>query len=139
MSKYQDVGDKGELEVIAEVKCPNCHKKLMLLPKGYPLVDVQCTACHFRAQIKTQQSKPKDTVYGAGWDIMDKTLKSGYQIPPLIVNFRWKEGQEIRFYPFIPKDNIRKRVLSSSARRANYKMFNYFGLSRLPYFTLYKK
>ena len=43
MSKSQDNGDKGENEVIEKIKCPNCNRKLMLLPKNYPLVDVQCT------------------------------------------------------------------------------------------------
>ena len=50
-------GDIGELEVIKLVACPNCNRKLMLLPKGYPLYDVQCTGCSFRAQVKTNQSK----------------------------------------------------------------------------------
>jgi len=139
MSNNQNVGDKGELDVIKKVACPNCRRKLMLLPKNYPLVDVQCTGCHFRAQIKTQRTKPKDIVFGAGWDIIEKTTKAGYPVPPLIVNFVWGNHQEIRFYPFIPKDNLKKRVLSSTARRANYKMFNYVGLTRLPHFILYKK
>ena len=110
----------------------------MLLPPSYPLVDTQCTGCYFRAQIKTQLTEPKDTVFGAGWEIMEKTLKAGYQIPPLIVNFKSKNTQRIRFYPFIPRRNIKKRTLSKKARRANYKMFNYVGLSKLPYFTLYE-
>jgi len=64
-------------------------------------------------------------------------------MPPLIANFKWKEKgkehQEILFYPFIPKENLKKRQLSPTARRANYKMFNYTGLDKLPYFILYKK
>ena len=139
MSNNQNVGNKGELDVINKVVCPNCRRKLMLLPKNYPLVDVQCKGCHFRAQIKTQQTKPKDIVFGAGWDIMEKTTKAGYPVPSLIVNFVWENHQEIIFYPFIPKNNLKKRVLSSTARRANYKMFNYVGLTRLPHFILYEK
>ena len=136
MFKSQDVGNRGELEVIAKVKCPNCGKKLMRPPKGYPLVDAQCTACHFRAQIKTQQSKPQNVIFGAGWDILDKTLKSGYQIPPLIVNFKWHDGQEIIFYPFIPRTNIKPK--NAKVRGTAYKMFNYIGLKSLPQITLYK-
>lgn len=113
----------------------------MTLPVSYPLFDVQCTGCSFRAQVKTNNSKPKDVIFGAGWDIMEKVLKSGYTVPPLIANFKWKEGgtnkQEIRLYPFIPKVNLVKRQLAPTARRANYKMFDYKGLATLPHFVIY--
>lgn len=39
-------GDEGEKEIIKLINCPNCGKKLMLLPSGYPLYDVQCTGCN---------------------------------------------------------------------------------------------
>jgi len=135
-------GDKGELEVIELVPCPNCGKKLMILPPNYPLFDIQCTGCSFRAQVKTNSSKPKKEIFGAGWQIMEKVLKSGYMVPPTITNFKWKdkEGahQEIRFYPFVPKKNLKKYQLPESAQRANYWMFNYIGLNKLPFFILYK-
>ena len=77
----------------------------MVLPKNYPLYDIQCTACNFRAQVKTNHSRPKSIIFGAGWDIMEKVLKSGFLVPPLITNFKWAVGgvemQEIRFYPFV--------------------------------------
>ncbi|MEK7117899.1 MAG: DpnI domain-containing protein [Patescibacteria group bacterium] len=136
-------GDRGEKEVVELVVCPNCGKKLMLLPPSFPLYDVQCTGCSFRAQIKTNSSKPKSVILGAGWQIMDKVLKSGFITPPLIVNFKWTEKtqqkQEIRFYPFVPKKNLSKYKLSPTARRANYEMFTYTGLDKLPYFPVYKK
>lgn len=137
--KNKEVGDIGEGEVVDLVPCPNCKKKLMLLPKNYPLVDVQCTGCVFRAQVKTVNSKPKSTFFGAGWDIMSKVLKSGYMIPPTFVNFKWNNHQEIRFYPFIPHRNLEKYQLSSTARRANYKMFHYTKMDKLPFFTVFKK
>lgn len=109
----------------------------------YPLYDIQCTGCSFRAQVKTNRSKPKKEIFGAGWQIMEKVLKSGYITPPLITNFKWKEKgrsrQEIRFYPFVPKRNLKKYQLPAHARRANYWMFNYVGLDKLPYFILYQK
>lgn len=114
----------------------------MLLPKNYPLFDIQCTACNFRAQVKTKLIKPQDEILGAGWEIMDKVTRSGYPVPSLIVNFKWTDQglqkQEIRFYPFIPKVNLKKRQLPPTAKRANYWMFNYVGLDKLPYFVLYK-
>ncbi|MCB1666037.1 MAG: hypothetical protein KDI28_09655, partial [Pseudomonadales bacterium] len=74
--------------------------------------------------------------------IMEKVLKSGFMIPPLFANFKYKnkgvECQTILFYPFIPKGNLKKRQLSATARRANYRMFNYKGLSKLPNFVVYE-
>jgi len=39
----------------------------------------------------------------------------------------------------MPKNNLKKRVLPSTAIRAKYKMFGYVGLTRLPHFILYEK
>jgi len=137
------LGEKGEKEVVKLVPCPNCGKKLMRLPEGYPLYDVQCTGCNFRAQVKTNNSKPKSIVFGAGWEVMNKVLKSGFLTPPLFLNFKWKEKgknkQEIRFYPFVPKKNLHRYQLSPQARRANYRMFRYVGMDKLPYFVVYRR
>lgn len=139
----KQAGDQGEKEVVTLVSCPNCGRKLMILPPGYPLFDIQCTGCSFRAQVKSSNSAPKKEIFGAGWQIMDKVLKSGYITPPILVNFKWRNKvgfhQEIRFYPFVPKQNLKKHRLSPKARRANYWMFNYVGLDKLPHFVLYKK
>jgi DNA-directed RNA polymerase subunit RPC12/RpoP len=137
----KESGNIGEQEIIDLVPCPNCGKKLMLLPPGYPLYDVQCTGCSFRAQVKTNSTSPKSAVFGAGWQIMNKVLKSGYMTPPLFLNFKWvekgKPKQEIRFYPFVPKKNLSNYKLSSTARRANYEMFTYVGMDKLPYFLVH--
>jgi len=143
MSSNKKAGNIGEKEIVELVPCPNCNKQLMQLPPNYPLYDLQCTGCSFRAQVKSNNSKPKDEIFGAGWEIMEKVLKSGFMIPPLIANFKWKEKgimrQKIIFYPFIPKSNLKKRQLPPTARRANYKMFNYIGLSDLPNFVMFDK
>lgn len=139
----KESGNSGEQEIVDLVPCPNCGKKLMKLPPNYPLYDVQCTGCSFRAQVKTNASKPKTVVFGAGWQIMNKVLKSGYMTPPLFLNFKWTEKgdqkQEIRFYPFVPKKNLSNYTLSKTARRANYEMFTYIGMDKLPNFLLFKK
>ncbi len=105
----RESGNSGEQEIVDLVPCPNCGKQLIKLPPNYPLYDVQCTGCSFRAQVKTNQSKPKSIVFGAGWQIMNKVLKSGYMTPPLFLNFKWMEKgktkREIRFYSFVPKKN----------------------------------
>ncbi len=136
------IGDKGEIEVVKSVNCPNCNKKLMLLPNGYPLYDIQCTACNFRAQIKSNNTKPRHVIRGAGWDIIEKVLKSGFLVPSLIINFKWeenkKEKQEIRFYPFIRKENLIKYNANIKSRNRSYKMFNY-NLKNLKYYILFEK
>lgn len=143
MPNNRIAGDAGEREVVELVPCPNCGKKLMLLPKNFPLYDVQCTGCNFRAQVKTNASKPKAVIFGAGWEIMDKVLKSGFITPPLIANFKWSEAgvsrQEIRFYPFIPKKNLKKRFTTIKKSGRELWMFNYVGIDRLPYFSVYQR
>lgn len=137
----KQAGDFGEKEVCDLIPCPNCGKSLMILPKNYPLNDVQCTGCNFRAQVKTNNSKPKKEIFGAGWSIMDKVLKSGYLVPPLIANFKWKEKgvdkQEILFYPFVPKKNLKKRLVKFNSARKPHWMFNYVELDKLPHFVLF--
>ena len=136
-------GVEGEKAVVKLVDCPNCGKKLMLLPPNYPMYDVQCKACSFRAQVKTNHCKPKPEIYGAGWDILNHVLKAGFMIPHLIVNFVWTEedGHKhrcIRFYPFIPKDHIRKTSLERKGKKP-YPMFNYIGIDKLPFIQLHAK
>ncbi|MBI2018996.1 hypothetical protein HYS96_04840 [Candidatus Daviesbacteria bacterium] len=141
MANNKLTGDLGEKEVCELIPCPNCGKELVLLPAGFPMYDIQCSRCLFRAQVKTVSNKPQASIYGAGWDIYEKVLKAGHLSPPLFINFRWetKAGfrREIRFYPFIAKGNIQKYQLSSTARRANYKMFKYVKLDRIPYMILH--
>lgn len=139
------LGVRGEREVIKLVSCPNCGKKLIALPSNYPLYDVQCTGCSFRAQIKTNNSKPKNEIFGATWEIMDKVLKAGFITPALLVNFQWfensKKHSEIRFYPFVPRRNLRKRFTKIKNPKRALWMFNYTGMNdmkRVPYFILYK-
>jgi hypothetical protein len=142
MSVNKLSGDLGEQEVVKLVLCPNCNKKLMFLPASYPLYDIQCTGCTFRAQVKTNLCKPKSEILGAGWDIMEKVLKAGFISPALFLNFKWTEKnrrhQEIRFYPFIPKINLKKRFTVVKKPYRELWMFNYIGMNEVPHFVLYK-
>lgn len=74
MAGNQEAGAAGERDVCENVPCPNCGKKLVLLPPGFPLFDVQCSRCLFRAQVKTVASRPRGRIQGAGWDIYEKVL-----------------------------------------------------------------
>ena len=139
MKSAKKKGDLGESAVVKLVRCPNCGKRLVRLPPSYPLYDVQCSGCSFRAQVKARYRSPTPIVTGAGWNVLHKVLKSGFMVPPLLVLFRWSERgrrrQEIRFYPFVPKAHLKPYRLSASARQANYMMFNYVRLSSLPHFV----
>jgi DNA-directed RNA polymerase subunit RPC12/RpoP len=139
-TQKQKVGDAGEKEIAKHAPCPNCGKKLMVLPQNYPLYDVQCEGCSFRAQVKTSKSASKATVRGAGWDIIHKVLKAGFMSPPLIVNFKPPgREQEIFFFPFVPRSHLTKYHLSENHRQKNYAMFDYRGLDELPHFRLAKQ
>ena len=135
-------GKSGEKDIVRLVPCPNCGKKLMILPANYPLYDVQCTGCLFRAQVKTNQCKPKAVLFGACWQIMNKVLKSGYMTPALFLNFKWtekdKQRQEIRFYPFISKTSLMNYTANIKSRGRVYKMFNY-NLRGMKYYVLFSK
>lgn len=139
----KETGNIWEQEMVDLIDCPNCKKKLMLLPQNYPLYDLQCTGCSFRAQVKTISHKPSKSFFWAWWDIMEKVLKSWFMVPALFANFKREEKdvqkQEVRFYPFIPKSNLEKYQLSPTARRANYKMFRYQNMDTVPHFTVYQR
>lgn len=133
----KETGDRGELFVEAHVPCPNCGKRLQRLPPNYPLFDVQCMSCLFRAQVKAATSKPTATIRGAGYNIMEAVLKTGGTVPPLINVSWWKasgaEHSAVRFFPFIPRTHLKSRPLKA---RPGYRMFNYVRMSEIPHFTL---
>lgn len=145
MKSNQQKGTDGEEDVVHKVRCPHCGKRLQLLPPGFPLYDVQCEGCVFRAQVKTNACKPKAQIFGAGYRMLSHSRHSGQLIPPLIANFRWREKgkacQEIWLYPFLTKQNIRKKVRSGRGSRPGYEEFNYVGLlsEDTPKVILYEK
>jgi transcription elongation factor Elf1 len=143
MTTHINGGKRDEKKIVNRVACPNCNKELLLLPPGYPPYDIQCSGCSFRAQVKTNQCKPKNEVFGAGWDIIGKVLKSGFIVPPLFVSFKWRvaneENQAISFFPFVPKTHLKKYELSQGAQNAGSKRFNYVGLLELPHFISFRK
>jgi DNA-directed RNA polymerase subunit RPC12/RpoP len=137
MANNSYVGDSGESYLTKRIACPNCGKGLMKLPRGFPLFDVQCKNCFFRAQIKTSRTKDSNRIYGAGWEILNKTLKSGYAVPPLIVIHRFGKRNtppKIRFYPFIPRRNLEKYELKNIVGSTRWR-FIYKDLTQLPHFV----
>src|SRR5258708_7106676 len=119
MTTRQDSGELGEKEVCELVKCPNCSGKLFQLAKNNPLYDIACSRCLFRAQVKTPK-RNSQVISGAGWNILDKALKAGFIIPPLIINSK----SDIRFYPYIPKSALIKRLADIKSSNRKYWMFD---------------
>lgn len=142
MPNNKPKGDAGEKEVVRRVPCPNCGRKLMLMPKNYPMYDIQCTACNFRAQVKTNHTRPHREIFGATWQIMNKVLKAGYLVPALFVLFKWsgKGGakSELRFYPFIPKHHLKPYKTYIKKQKRRLEMFNYRSVDTIPYFIFIK-
>jgi len=136
-------GDLGEAEVARLVKCPSCSKKLVIKTTSYPLIDADCTGCRFEAQIKSFNCKPTSKFRGSGWNIMNHALRSGQLIPSLIVNFKWKDKsdkkkQEIRFYPFLSKENLLPRIANVKSHNRKHAMFDY-DLRNRHYYILYSR
>ncbi|NDV13198.1 DpnI domain-containing protein [Crenobacter caeni] len=140
MTSNTEAGHYGEREVIDIIKCPHCKNKLMQLPKNYPVYDVQCSACMFRAQVKTNNCEPKNEILGSGWSVLEKTLKAGYLPPPLIVNFKWnacgEQRQKVLFFPFVPKSHFKPRPLKQNGKQTREIRFNYINLLSIPHFVL---
>jgi hypothetical protein len=133
MSK--DHGDRAEAYVVARIRCPNCKARLFRLPQSFPMYDVQCSKCLFRAQVKSASCKPKSQIFGGGWSMMEKNLRTGHFVPPLIVTFRWRSSKGatrhvVMFFPFLTRENLRKRTRSDNGSHPGYKEFNYVNLLR---------
>ena len=125
--------------VIKLTRCPNCNRKLQKFPNNNPLVDIRCEVCQFRAQVKGHDGNPNDIeIQGGGWEILYKTYRAGYTIPPLIIY--WRVNHEIRFYPFLFLKHLKKKPpLPPTHKQAGYVQFNYVNLATLPYFVWRKK
>lgn len=125
-------GQTGERDVVRLVRCPNCDSKLMRLPPQFPIYDIQCTRCLFRAQVKSVAGKPRDELFGGGYAIRERYKRTGGLPAPLIANFHWKERgvmrREVYFFPFLTDANIRRRRRSAESAHPGYREFNYFGL-----------
>jgi hypothetical protein len=86
MSRSQS-GAQAELFVVAHVTCPSCAQPLRPLPANYPLYDVDCSRCLFRAQVKRVLAGPRDRIRGASWDVVSHHLKTGHLLPPMFACF----------------------------------------------------
>lgn len=139
--RKKTIGDLGELFVVKSAACPSCGRNLVQLPEGYPLFDLQCSACIFRCQVKATSKRPKNQILGAGWDIFEAVLKTGQPVPPLIyvadVGEQKADATSARFFPFIPRKNlIVRHPFPSGHPRSHYRQFTYVKMNEVPSFFL---
>ncbi len=133
LAMSKQVGELGEKFIVENLPCPNCGNELMRLSPGFPLYDVQCTSCIFRAQVKSARTKRcPNEVFGAGWRILNAALKTGQLIPPLLLHLHSDEGKEkhdrVFFFPLLTTGQIKK--YTATVRGRKYEMFKYVGLFR---------
>jgi hypothetical protein len=138
-----DIGKWGEEEVVKLIPCPSCEKTLIRLANNSHLIDLRCISCNFRAQVKTCFNKPTKRIRGAGWNVMDHWLKAGNMVPAHFFVNKWKVGtkthQEIRFYSFIPRAHLKKRLAVIKSANREHAMFDYVKLDEIPHFVVYRK
>ncbi len=137
-------GDIGEKFVASNAPCPACGKALVALPEGYPLFDLQCSACTFRCQVKATVKQRQNAIPGGGWSILNAVLKTGQHVPPLIYVSRVGEAHSgspvVRFFPFIPRNHLKKvQPFPDGHKRADYLQFRYTRMNRVPSFILNEK
>lgn len=132
------LGEEAERFVVEHVRCPSCGSPLRQLPSGYPLFDLQCSACLFRAQVKRVQEKPRSRLRGGSWSVVSTYLRTGQLLPPMFVCFDWPRAQAepgaVYFFPLVPAKNVVKRVLSPQHKTdAGRAMAEYRDMLSLPY------
>lgn len=132
------LGEEAERFVVEHVVCPSCGSPLRQLPPGYPLFDVQCAACLFRAQVKRVQEQPRSRLRGGSWSVGNTYLRTGQLLPPMYVCFGWPRSQPeptaVYFFPLVPARNVAKRVLSPRHKTdAGRAMAEYRDMLSLPH------
>ena len=108
------------------------------LAPGYPLFDVQCSRCLFRAQVKRVQERPRNRLRGGSWNVVNTYLRTGQLLPPMFVCFDWPRSElepgSVYFFPLVPARNVSKRVLSEAHKTdAGRAMVEYREMLSLPH------
>lgn len=136
-------GEEAERFVVSHVPCPSCAHELRALPRGYPLYDIDCTRCLFRAQVKRVLARPRSRIRGASWEVMQHHLKTGHLIPPIFACFGWRSDavapESIYFFPFIPATHLKVRVLSANHKTPGRRMTEYERMLELPHMVVWPR
>lgn len=139
----RDLGLEAEVFVVRRIMCPNCTGSLERLDGDYPLLDVRCTRCLLRAQVKRVKAKPRKLIRGASWGPVDVYLRTGLLLPPMFVCFDWPEGQRqpgvVHFYPLVPKQCVKRRRLSQNHKTDAGRLMAEYDLGSLPPLVVFRR
>lgn len=134
-TEQQITGEVGERLVAQNCACPKCKrsKTFKRLPANFKCADLICDFCGFLAQVKActvkDTSRPPDTILGASWGPQKERMDAAIYFPLYIVALIADANRYAIFYLsadlqepeiFEPRD-----PLSSNARRAGWRGFNY--------------
>ena len=117
--------------------CPNCSSpKLTWLEPGHPASDYKCPSCEFWFQLKSQKSRIGDSITDGAYDAMMDAIKrdetpSFYFMQYELATWRVKNLMLVPSFAFPPSAIIKRKPLSSTARRAGWVGCN-FALNRIP-------
>ncbi|MGA2281562.1 MAG: DpnI domain-containing protein [Verrucomicrobiota bacterium] len=117
--------------------CPNCSSpKLFRLRNNTKASDYSCPACGFWYQLKGQQSRIGSSIMDGAFDAMMDAIKrdetpSFYFLQYELATWRVKNLLLIPSFAFPPSAIIKRKPLSSTARRAGWVGCN-FVLNRIP-------
>ncbi|MCJ7733196.1 MAG: DpnI domain-containing protein [Anaerolineales bacterium] len=138
-TKYQELGERGELLIVKHCKCPQCKRPntLKRLRANFRCADIICDFCGYIAQVKSQTKKNIDelpsSILGAAWGPQRERMESGIYFPLFIVLVN-ENKFSIFYLPSdlqIPELFIPRKPLSKDARRAGWQGFRY-DLSVIP-------
>ena len=133
-TKYQKLGDRGEIFVCKKVHCPKCKKNqntLRQLPTNFKCADVICDFCGFLAQVKTFSTKNTDEmqkrILGSAWKPQKERIDAGIYYPFYFVGVSENPRRYSLWYLPIELQTrsmfeVRK-PLSDKAKRAGWQGF----------------
>lgn len=133
-TEKQVLGEKGELLVIKNCRCPKCKRTgtLKRLPNNFKCADIICDFCGYLAQVKTTKVENIDTlparILGAAWGVQKERLDSGIYIPLFIVLLNPHMENAIYYLSSelqLPELFIPRSPLSETAKRAGWQGFIY--------------
>jgi type II restriction enzyme len=139
-TRFQLLGELGELTVIQTCGCPRCKqvRTLRRLRANFKAADIICDFCGFTAQAKavtvTKRNQQLKSLLGAAWSVQNERMKSHIYLPLFIVTVYKGQPERVLYVPSDlqgPKMFKPRKPLSATARRAGWQGFVY-DLSVLP-------
>src|SRR5690348_11383357 len=90
-TRFQLLGELGELTVIQNCGCPRCKQAhtLKRLRANFKAADIICDFCGFTAQTKavtiTARNQQLKSILGAAWSVQEERMRAHIYLPLFIV------------------------------------------------------